>query len=346
MGIDLLSERARRVAAVAQRLRVVQAELADHPAEERRAHMRDEVDVVLRSIVPGERKQFLFELMDAFPILAEAGGAPVEGADRATLDALAAAQAELATAKKELGRFSDPVWTAERLAELAPRMSEEQRRAVIKKLSTAGLTEVRAVEVSRSESAPVPAAAPAAPAPAAAPAAAAPSLAADLRKAMGLTEADAIDAGRAGELCAVLAEFGGGLDELVWTAWRQAIAPSSRISRPGPLKRTMGQFVKGEAAITRQRVAEDVKLLRLITAATIAATSRAGKNYARKHLMKFSPDAIKGATGATGWGAQAKYWAKYEELAGVETEDAIESEIMQTIGEAARGLAEGKDVSR
>ena len=82
------------------------------------------------------------------------------------------------------------------------------------------------------------------------------------------------------------------------------------------------------------------------SSATIAATSRAGKNYARKHLMKFSPDAIKAATGASGWGAQAKFWAKYEELAGVVNEDTIESEIMQTIGEAARGLAEGKDVPR
>ena len=98
--------------------------------------------------------------------------------------------------------------------------------------------------------------------------------------------------------------------------------------------------------MTRQRVMDDVKLLRLITAATIAATSRAGKNFARKHLVKFSPDAIKAATGATGWGAPAKYWAKYEEMAGVLTEDTIEAEIMQTIGEAARGLAEGKEASK
>ena len=350
MGIDLLSERARRVASVAQRLRVVQAELADHPSDERRAMMRDEIDLVLRSMVPGERKQFLFELMDSFPLFGEAsaatGAGESAGPDRATMDALAAAQAELAAAKSELSRFNDAAHVTERLVELAKRLPEEQRRAVMKRLVTAGLSEVRTVEVARAESAPVPAR-PAAPMPVSEPVAAAPAnVAADLRKAMGLTEADAVDAGKAAELCSVLAEFGGGLDELVWTAWRQVIAPASRISRPGPLKRTLGQFVKGDGSVTRQRVMDDVKLLRLITAATIAATSRAGKNFARKHLVKFSPDAIKAATGATGWGAPAKYWAKYEEMAGVLTEDTIEAEIMQTIGEAARGLAEGKEASK
>ncbi|XVJ57994.1 MAG: hypothetical protein HEQ23_00805 [Tepidisphaera sp.] len=353
MGIDLLSERARRVASVAQRLRVVQAELADHPADERRAMMRDEIELVLRSMVPGERKQFLFELMDAFPLFGEgssapAGGSEGPGPDRATMDALAAAQAELAAAKSELSRFNDAAYVTERLVELAKRLPDEQRRAVIKRLATAGLSEVRTVEVAKAESAPVaPRLAAPAPAPVAAPTAPAPAnIAADFRKATGLTDADPIDSSKAAELGAVLAEFGGGLDELVWTAWRQVIAPQSRISRPGPLKRTLGQFVRGDATVSRQRVIDDVKLLRLITAATIAATSRAGKNFARKHLVKFSPDAIKAATGASGWGAQAKYWAKYEELAGVLTEDTIEAEIMQTIGEAARGLAEGKESSK
>jgi hypothetical protein len=358
VGIDLLSERARKVASVAQRLRLVQAELADHPADERRALLRDEIDLVLKSMVPGERKQFLFELMDAFPLLTEsarAAEAPAgSGADKATLDALAAAKAELTAAKAELSRFTDATNVADRLVELAKRLPEDQRKAVMKKLATAGLAEVRTVEVAKAESAPVLAAKPAPtpePVPTLSTSAAAVvvgggSVTADLRKSTGMTDADAIDPARAGELCAVLAEFGGGLDELVWMAWRQAIAPQSRISRPGPLKRTMGQFLKGDTSITRQRVADDVKLLRLITAATIAASSRAGKNFARKHLVKFSPDAIKAATGATGWGAQAKYWAKYEELAGVLTEDIIEAEIMQAIGEAARGLAEGKDPSR
>jgi len=145
----------------------------------------------------------------------------------------------------------------------------------------------------------------------------------------------------------LLTEFSGGLDELVWTAWRQVIAPGSKISRPGPLKRTVAQFLKGDSTISRQRVADDVALLRLITAATIAATSRAGKNFARKHLTKFGVAAIKAAVGASGWGSkEAKYWAKYEELANVLTEDSIEAEIMQSIGEAARGLAEGKAGSR
>lgn len=355
MGIDLLSERARRVAAIAQRLRVVQAELADHPAEERRAHMRDEIELVLRSMVPGERKQFLFELMDTFPILGEGGGggsgqaAPEPGAkDMATIAALSAAQAELAAVKTELSKFTDPAHVTERLIELAKRLPQEQRATVIKKLGLAGLAEVRTVEVAKAESAPaapvLTKSNPPTPVPTEAPASA--SLAADLRKTTGLAETDPVDSARIGELAAVLAEFGGGLDELVWTAWRQVIAPQSRISRPGPLKRTFGQFIRGDQAITRQRVLEDVKLLRLITAATIAATSRAGKNFARKHLVKFSPDAIKAATGSGGWGAQAKYWAKYEELAGVLTEETIEAEIMQTIGEAARGLAEGKDGAR
>jgi len=349
LGIDLFLEQAKLVTSVAQRLRVLQAELADHPPDERRAKMRGEIDLELRRMAPGEGKQFLLELMDCFSGLGEESrisGAGSKGAelDRATLDSLAAARAELVAAEGELSRFDDAAYVAERLVELAKRLPEEQRRAVMNRLVAGGLSETRTMEAARADSV---LAKPAASTAVAEPTAAAlGSVAADLRKAMGLTESDAVDAGKAAELCSVLAEFSGGLDELVWTAWRQVIAPASRISRPGPLKRTLGQFVKGDATMTRERVLDDVKLLRRITAATIAATSRAGKNFARKHLVKFSPDAIKAATGATGWGAPAKYWAKYEEMAGVQTEDTIEAEIMQTIGEAARGLAEGKESSK
>lgn len=353
--IDLLSERARKVAGVAQRLRLVQAELLDHPAEERRAHLRDEIELILRAMVPGERKQFLFELVDEFPVFGDSQVSDVapasSGPDRATLDALAAAQAEVATLRTELSRFNDVGMVSDRLIELSKRQNEEQRKTLVKKLATAGLAAVKTVEVNRAESAPTPLAPP--PQPVAAPAPAAPvaaqnaTVGGDLRKAAGLTDADQVDSARAGELAAVLTEFSGGLDELVWTAWRQVIAPGSKISRPGPLKRTFGQFLKNESGVSRQRVADDVALLRLITAATIAATSRAGKNFARKHLTKFGVDAIKAAVGAGGWGSkEAKYWAKYEELANVLNEDSIDAEIMQCIGEAARGLAEGKAGSR
>lgn len=334
MGIDQLSEQAKRVMSVAQRLRVLQAGLTDRPPETRRAMMRDEIDLVLRSMVPGERRAFLLELMGLFPLFGEepgSSGGGVEDADRATPISQGAFQAESTAGNAELSRLDDAASLTGRLVELAKGLSEEQRRALASQLAAGGLSEARSSRAAES---------------AAVPANVAANVAADLRKAMGLTEADAVDAGRAAELCSVLAEFGGGLDELVWTAWRQVIAPASRISRPGPLKRTLGQFVKGDATVTRQRVLDDVKLLRLITAATIAATSRAGKNFARKHLVRFSPDAIKASTGATGWGAAAKYWAKYEEMAGVQTEETIEAEIMQTIGEAARGLAEGRESSK
>jgi len=355
--IDLLSERARKVAGMAQRLRLVQAELMDHPADERRVHLRDEVEQMLKSLVPGERKQFLFELIDEFPVFGDSSvpdaALSPAGPDRATLEALAASQAEVATIRTELSRFNDLNVVVDRLVELSKRQNEDQRKALVKRLASSGLAAIKTVEVARAESAPTPAPATPIPAPAPAHGPSGPTpgvtvtVGGDLRKSAGLTDQDTIDSARAGELAALLTEFSGGLDELVWTAWRQVIAPGSKISRPGPLKRTVAQFLKGDSTISRQRVADDVALLRLITAATIAATSRAGKNFARKHLTKFGVEAIKAAVGASGWGSkEAKYWAKYEELANVLTEDSIEAEIMQSIGEAARGLAEGKAGSR
>ncbi|MEK6701968.1 MAG: hypothetical protein AABZ53_06880 [Planctomycetota bacterium] len=348
MGIDLLTERARRVAAVAQRLRLVQAELVDHPAEERRGHLRDEVEHVLRAMVPTERKQFLFDILDAFPVLGESAAPEAgqgAGPDRATLDALAAAQAEVSTLRTELSRFNDTGFVSDRLIELSKKQNEDQRKTLVKKLSAAGLAELRTVSVA-SASAPQPPIAPAPkpspqPAPHHAPGQPA-VVGGDLRKALALADHENVDGTRAGELCGILVDFSSGLDDLVWTAWREAIARGGKLNRPGPIRRTFGQYVRGDAGSSKAKVAEDLALLRRITAATIAATSRAGKNFARSHLNVFGVEAIKAAVGAGGWGSPApRYWAKYEELMVQVTADSIDAEIMKTIGDAARGLAEG-----
>lgn len=368
MAIDLLTERSRKVAGVAQRLRMVQAELADQPADIRRSHLKDEVDRVLKGLVPGERKEFVSALMKSFPDLGSDGGTVPEpvaapapaGPDRASLETIEKLKAELVQARNELARaqapWSDPMALAERLAELGPKLGDDAKRSVVRRLSSAGLIDVKLASGSAAPATHPPASQPASqpasrpasePAPKSAPATSASGTpvgghaGAEMRRLLGLGEHDVVDPARVGDVAFLLADFSSALDDFVWQAWREKIAPQSKLSRPGSIRRTLGAYLKGDAGAPRTRLSDDLGLLRKVTLASLAAIARAGKGYARKHLSKYGVDAIVTATGSGGWGKEAKYWAKYVELCGSATEESMEAEIMQTIGEHARGLAEG-----
>jgi hypothetical protein len=59
--------KADRVAALAERLRLIQADLADQEADVRRGYLRDELERALTRVVPGEREAVLEELQTRFP---------------------------------------------------------------------------------------------------------------------------------------------------------------------------------------------------------------------------------------------------------------------------------------
>jgi len=354
------SDKSKKVIGVARRLRVLQSELSDQAPDVRRAHLNDEIDRAVKALVPAERRGFLEALLDTFPTTgADANDAALASARAAASDGEAESlRKELISAQEQIARLRDPGVLVERLIEVAAGLPEDKRKAIAKRLAAAGLAEVRSL--GESAPAPAPAPAPVAPAPVAAPKSAPamtssaasavpagasvaglPAVTGELRKVLGLGEAEAADPGRALELAVMLTDFAGGVDQFVWTAWKQKIAPSSqRINRKAPVQRTLARFVMGDASTPRTAVAQELALLRQLTVGTIAAVSRAGSLFARNQMMQFGVEAIAAASGPKSLteSKESKNWKKYAELMAGRDEAVIEAEIMQAVREYVESL--------
>ncbi len=357
MALEPGSDKSKKVIGVARRLRVLQSELSDQASDVRRAHLNDEIDRAVKALVPAERRGFLEALLDTFPTTGvDANDAALASARAAASDGEAdSLRKELIAAQEQIARLRDPGVLVERLIEVAAGLPEDKRKAIAKRLAAAGLAEVRSVTETSPVAAPVPAAAPVvaatavppkstpsiASAPGLASAAGLPPVGAELRKVLGLGEAEAADPVRAQELAVMLTDFAGGVDQFVWTAWKQKIAPSSqRINRKAPVQRTLARFVMGDASTPRTAVAQELALLRQLTVGTIAAVSRAGSLFARNQMMQFGVEAIAAASGPKSLteSKESKNWKKYAELMAGRDEAVIEAEIMQAVREYVESL--------
>ena len=72
---------------------------------------------------------------------------------------------------------------------------------------------------------------------------------------------------------------------------------------------------------------------------------QAGRQFAARHLARFSPAEIEALASLEGGGflvgKEAKCWRKYTELADALSEAAIENEITETIANYAENLMKG-----
>lgn len=300
-------EQTRLVAATANRLRLIQSDLADESAEVRREHMAEVVERSLKGLAPDDRESFLTELEAAFP----SWDGNVRVVD--TGPSAAAAPAD----QREL---KDPSFLVARLAEIAPTLTDVQRRVLTDRLREAGL------------------------APQASAGPAWPDEALDKFKAKLQLRDGEPDAERVLDLVTMLAEAVSSLDQLTWTTWK-TVSPRSAVRRPAPLGQSMGRFVAGDSEVGRGQVAQDVERVRQLTAALISAVSQIGRQFAQGHLAKFSPTEIAALAGMEGGSLlvskEVKCWRKYVELAGALDESAIEAEIMQVLAAYAESLMKG-----
>src|SRR5882672_1382184 len=120
------NQRAKLVAATANRLRLVQSDFADEPEQTRKDYLSDEIQRALGTLIPGERKAFLEELKQFFP----------------TWDAKVEVRTEKAPVvqtKTDQGELKDPGFLVSRLGALAPALKDQQKQAIIEELRRAGL---------------------------------------------------------------------------------------------------------------------------------------------------------------------------------------------------------------
>ena len=294
------------VAATANRLRMVQADFADQGAEVRREYLSEEVERALSNVVPDQRQAFLSDLMEQFPSWDARVEVQLRGEETTE---------RTQTDAREL---QDPNFLVARLIDRAGELGESERKVLVERLKEAGLASIsQGAWPEEAE--------------------------AGLRQALRLPP-EPIDARRALELVGLASDFALRLDQLVWGAW-QRIDPRSNIRRDKPLQQTLKAFLTGDQDVPRGQIAGDLEKLRQLIASLISAVGQAGRQFASRHLAKFSPVEIEALAGLEGGGflvsKEVKCWRKYVELAEALSEAAIENEIMETIANYAENLMKG-----
>ncbi len=294
------------VAATANRLRMVQVDFADQDPEVRKEYLAEEVERAASSVAPEQRQEFLKALMEQFP----SWDAKVEvqlRKDETT--------ERTTTDQKEL---QDPNFLVARLIECAAELGEGERKVLAERLREAGLATVsQGVWPAESE--------------------------AQLRQVLRLAE-PAIDPVRTLELVGMLADFALRLDQLCWGSWRR-ISPKSNIRQDNKLQEALKRNIVGDQDVPRGQVAADLEKLRQLIASLVSAVGQAGRQFASRHVARFSPHEIEALANLESGGflvsKDTKCWRKYTELADSLNEAAIENEIMETIANYAENLMKG-----
>lgn len=306
---DQTTDVTRLVAATVNRLRLIQVDFADQPQDARENYLSDEVEHALAKLLPDQRPAFLQELKARFPTWD--GQVDITGPSQTPNTQSAADTREL----------TDHMFLVSRLVQLAPTLTEEQRKIAITRLRDAGLTDATAG----------PGEWPAQPAKA-------------LRARLQLTDKDKLDPARLLELTGELAAFATSLDQLVWATWKQ-VAPKSELKRPLPVQRTCGRFAAADPETARPQVAADIDRLRQLTAGLISAIAQAGNLFAQRHVGKFSVANIEAyADKMPGMlvSKEVKCWRQYKELATAMDIQTIEKEIQDAIAEYTETLIRGR----
>ncbi|USN99051.1 MAG: hypothetical protein H6810_13025 [Phycisphaeraceae bacterium] len=285
----------------ANRLRLIQADLADEPAESRRAHLNDEVKAALEKVPLAERNDFLDAVEERFP--AWEGGRVVSGAGGGTM-----------LSPTDMAEFNDPGFLIRQLVKVAASMSEEQRREAAERLAAAGIAPAGAGEIP------------------------AESLA-RAKAAMQIPADGNADGGRMLEAGALLAEQVILLDTLVWKIWRQ-IAPDSSHRGRGSVGPTLASYVQGGGETGRGQVAEELERFRQLTAAVLSSVGKVGGTVYTM-MARMSPHNIESISKTEKkWNESVEIaaWKKYKELAGKLDQATVESEVMRAVSQTVEEI--------
>lgn len=202
---------------------------------------------------------------------------------------------------------------------LVPQLNAEQREALKKQLAAAGLVQPTSAPLEG-------------------------DALTDIQAKLKLDADDKIDPQRLGKLFAIYAEAMLILDQLAWNLWKTA-APKSAIKRDttqGDLRMVTRRALTGDASITPAVVHKQLESSRLLIAGLLAGLGPAGKNFSRRYVQHYAPDAVRAALEADGAGkGDAQLWKKYTELASQLSETVIEDDVQEAVVKYAEELIRG-----
>ncbi len=286
------------------RLRLIQVDFADQSDQTRTEYLCEEVERALKMVLPDERNEFLERLTARFPTL-----------NFSTQPILEEREAK-GSSTIEVGKLSDPDFLIRSLLEIAPTLSNDQKKNVIKSLQE-GELEPQIRQDYSDESIQ------------------------KLKAKLQLDDRQSFDTNRLTEMIILLVDFVYRLEPLVWNTWRK-LSPRSTICPPGDLKNAIGQFMYNDSKVSREQVNSDLKELQRLVAAITTAVGRVGGQFAKSHLAKFSPSEISALVRMEHKSVlvshEVKCWRKYIELADTLTEDTIETEIRKAIVDYVESL--------
>jgi hypothetical protein len=294
-------------AGVAQRLRIIQSNWADEESATRREYLREEVARSLDGLPSSERAACIEALKQHFP-----GG----------LDGV---QAAAAAPAGERGPLS-PAAACDQLLRLLKDASEEDKKAVCDRLHAAGITPPAGDDDGAGEAF---------------------DLVPEMIRRLRLKPGSTINSARAVRLLVHLLEAVLGIDDLVWNLWQQ-IAPNSPVRRKGraDLRQLVGSFLTNNPAVSFADVTESMELSRRVNTSLLGALGPLGRNFAKRHQEKFSPEAIREVVDLEGGGGFLKAkavqcWQKYEDLAKDADEQAITLQLQEILSSYAEELILG-----
>lgn len=287
---------------LANRLRLLQVELADASDEERELCLSQAIDAELKKQLPADRKAFLRDLETRFPtwdIRGDSGAeaAPPEGLERPV----------------ELDNWT---FLLEELIRAAETLSEDDRRTLSDRLDEAGLVPRTETEWPRAAEK-------------------------ELREKLRVGEKESLEAERVLQLAGMLAEFARALDS-IWGAWKKIAPASrfrkpGDLGKAmvkfvtGTQDMTRGH-VKPELDALRRLVAGITNSVALVSHKIAEKylnelSPDSVKNAARpKKTLECPP---------------APWWEKYEELAWGPTSDVIATTVRNLVADDAERIIQG-----
>lgn len=290
---------------VANQVRFLQSDFADAEPNERQMLIEEEVRRALKEIVPEKRRGYLAALSEQFPC----GEGATAGIGQ----------------NKNAAEPSDnsPEALIDQMVQIAPHLPKRKLQEFGLRLQQAGYMELKTSTLV--DDAPP-----------------------EFRKAFGIEPDAPVDIQRVYKLLQSFAEFVVSQDKLVWNIWR-ALAPKSRIRRDvgaeSDVRKVAGRYLSGAEEVSVMQISQAVDRLRQLVAGILTAIAPAGRGFARKYQARFSADAIKDLANMEkgGWlGSQEqKCWRKYTELTKELSEDAVETEMMESIARFAEDLMRG-----
>ncbi|MAY74358.1 MAG: hypothetical protein CMJ31_06460 [Phycisphaerae bacterium] len=288
----------------ANRLRLIQADLADESAQTRREQLAEEVRSALEQVPAAERNLFLEAVEERFP--------GWEGGRVVTYEGDGAAGGS--TAPVDIAELNDPAFLIRQLVKKADKMSAEDRSAAGERLAAAGIAppgvgEIPAEAVAR------------------------------VKAALQLATETNADPGRMLECLALMTEQVLSLDRLVWTTWQQ-MAPGSGHKKRTGVGGVVKSYVGGGSDVGRQQVAEELGRFRQLTAAMLASIAQAGEQ-AYRQMHKISPQQVEHyAKAEKKWNESVEQacWRKYCEMAGEVDQSSVENEVIKAMATFATTL--------